>query len=99
MNDGSTAFLRLANQARSRIKEVTPRDISQAKPVPRFIDIRETEEYARGHIPGARHLSRGVLEQKIGEMVPDLSTPRDQKKPEASAPGDRQRVNGESPSQ
>ena len=75
MNDSSTAFLRLANQARSRIIEVTPKDVSQAKPLPLFLDIREAEEYARGHIAGARHLSRGVLEQKIGEVVPDFSTP------------------------
>ena len=75
MNDSSAAFLRLANQARSRIKEVTPRDASQSKPLPLFIDIREAEEYAQGHIAGARHLSRGVLEQKIGEVVPDLSAP------------------------
>ena len=75
MSDSSIAFLRLADQARSRIIEVTPKDVSRAKPLPLFIDIRETEEYTRGHIAGARHLSRGVLEQKIGEVVPDLSTP------------------------
>ena len=38
-------------------------------------DVREYNEYAEGHIQTARHLSRGVMEQKIDEFVPDFSTP------------------------
>ena len=75
MNDTFTPFARLADQARSRIREISAPELSQAKPLPVLIDVRESDEYAEGHIPTARHLSRGVLEQKIGEFVPDLSTP------------------------
>jgi phage shock protein E len=75
MNDTITAFARLADQARSRIKEISAPELSRAKPLPVIIDVRESDEYAEGHIAGAIHLSRGVLEQKIGDFVPDFSTP------------------------
>jgi phage shock protein E len=75
MNDTITAFARLADQARSRIKEISAPELSRAKPWPVIIDVRESDEYAEGHIAGAKHLSRGVLEQKIGDFVPDFSTP------------------------
>jgi phage shock protein E len=74
MTDSSTAFLRLANQARSQIVEVTTRELYRAKPLPVIIDVREADEYAQGHIPGAKPLSRGILEQKVGQLIPDFST-------------------------
>jgi phage shock protein E len=75
MNDTITAFARLADQARSRIEEISAGELSRAKPLPVIIDVRESDEYAEGHIQTARHLSRGVMEQKIDEFVPDFSTP------------------------
>ena len=30
-----------------------------------LIDVRETDEYLAGHLPGAIHMSRGMLEFKI----------------------------------
>lgn len=75
MNDTITAFARLADQARSRIEEISAPELSRAKPWPVIIDVREADEYAEGHIAGAIHLSRGVLEKKIGDLVPDFSTP------------------------
>jgi phage shock protein E len=75
MNDTITAFARLADQARSRIEEISAPELSRGKAWPVIIDVRESDEYAEGHIAGATHLSRGVLEQKIGDFVPDFSTP------------------------
>jgi phage shock protein E len=75
MNDTITAFARLADQARSRIEEISAAELSRAKLLPVIIDVRESDEYAEGHIQTAKHLSRGVLEQKIDEFVPDFSTP------------------------
>ena len=75
MSDSTTPFSRLAAQARSRIEEISPSQLSRAKPWPVIIDVREAHEYAQGHLEGAKHLSRGVLEQKVGDVVPDLSTP------------------------
>jgi rhodanese-related sulfurtransferase len=75
MNDTITAFARLADQARSRIEEISAPELSRAKPLPVIVDVRESDEYAEGHIADSIHLSRGVLEQKIGDFVPDFSTP------------------------
>lgn len=36
-----------------------------------ILDVRERDAYARGHIPGARHLARGQLEMKVDETFPD----------------------------
>jgi molybdopterin/thiamine biosynthesis adenylyltransferase/rhodanese-related sulfurtransferase len=44
-------------------------------PAPVLIDVRETEEYAVGHVPGAKHIPRGFLESRIEGVVPDHSTP------------------------
>jgi molybdopterin/thiamine biosynthesis adenylyltransferase/rhodanese-related sulfurtransferase len=38
-----------------------------------IIDVRETEEFAAGHLPGARHVPRGHLESRIDGAVPDRS--------------------------
>lgn len=75
MSDSSTAFSRLADQARSRINEISPNELSRVKPSPVIIDVREAHEYVKGHLAGATHLSRGILEQKVGGVVPDFSTP------------------------
>jgi rhodanese-related sulfurtransferase len=75
MNENIDAFARLAEEARSRIEEISPNDIFRITPAPVIIDVRESEEYAEGYLAKAKHLSRGILEQKIGEVVPDFSTP------------------------
>ncbi|HEY0794005.1 MAG TPA: rhodanese-like domain-containing protein [Chthoniobacterales bacterium] len=75
MSSHSTAFLQLAHQARSRIAEVTPNELCRIKPCPVIIDVREADEYAQGHIPGAHGISRGILEQKVDLLIPDVSTP------------------------
>jgi sulfur-carrier protein adenylyltransferase/sulfurtransferase len=36
-----------------------------------IIDVRETEELASGHLPGAKHVPRGYLESRIDGVVPD----------------------------
>ena len=36
-----------------------------------LIDVREEREFAAGHIPGAIHLSKGVIERDIESSIPD----------------------------
>jgi len=36
-----------------------------------IVDVRETEEFAAGHLPGARHVPRSYLESRIEGIVPD----------------------------
>jgi len=47
-----------------------------------IIDLRELSEYRRGHIPGAVHLSRGLLEFHIHKVVeqsrPDQNIPQEE---------------------
>ena len=69
-------FAQLTADAKSRIREVTP---AQAKEEHSqgalLIDVREREEFTQGHAHGAIHLSKGLLEVKIEEVVPDTATP------------------------
>lgn len=68
------AFLRLANDARTRITEITAMELAKKRLRPLIIDIREEEEFLTGHIGGAKHISRGILEERIGQVVSDLTT-------------------------
>jgi rhodanese-related sulfurtransferase len=36
-----------------------------------LVDVREDNEWQRGHIPGAVHMGRGIIERDIEEAVPD----------------------------
>jgi molybdopterin/thiamine biosynthesis adenylyltransferase/rhodanese-related sulfurtransferase len=38
-----------------------------------IVDVRETDEFTSGHLPGARHVPRGHLESRIEGVVPDRS--------------------------
>jgi rhodanese-related sulfurtransferase len=40
-----------------------------------LVDVREESEFAKDHLPGAIHLSKGVIERDIEEKVPDLNAP------------------------
>ena len=69
-------FERLANEAKSRVKQVSPREAhAQHAGGAVLIDVRESEEFQKGHAAGATPLSRGILELKIESVVPDPATP------------------------
>src|SRR5256714_8053854 len=57
---------------REQIQEVDPSDVRPlvGNGVP-IIDVREAEEYAIAHLPGAKHVPRGYLESRIDAAVPD----------------------------
>jgi rhodanese-related sulfurtransferase len=40
-----------------------------------LVDVREESEYAAGHLPGAVHIGKGVIERDIERKVPDPATP------------------------
>ena len=67
-------FLDLVNDAKKRIKEEdfreTKKRIDAGEKI-LLIDTREDSEWARGHIPGAIHLSKGIIERDIEKTVPD----------------------------
>src|SRR5437588_4158919 len=64
----------LFRQIKSRITEVDPADVrEQMNNGAVIVDVRETEEFTSGHIPGAKHVPRGYLESRIEGAVPDHS--------------------------
>ena len=76
--DHGQGFLNLVNDAKQRIKQETFRETRRRldngeKLV--LVDTREDVEWARGHIPGAIHLGRGIIERDIEKTIPDKATP------------------------
>jgi rhodanese-related sulfurtransferase len=64
----------LVTAAKARVQETPLENADQAiRDADILIDVRETEEYASGHIPGAVHISRGMLEFKLSNM-PELAS-------------------------
>ena len=70
----SPGFLRLVAEAGTRVREVTVADVEALRaagaPV-EIIDVREDDEWRSGHVPGARHLCKGIIERDIEATVPD----------------------------
>jgi len=59
-------------QIRSQVDEVDPADVRrQIGNGAVLIDVRENEEFAAGHIPGAVHVPRSYLESRIEGAAPD----------------------------
>jgi rhodanese-related sulfurtransferase len=70
----AAGFLSLVNEAKKRVKEENFRETKKRIDAGEkfiLIDTREDTEWARGHIPGAVHLSKGVIERDIEKAVPD----------------------------
>src|SRR5260370_21030542 len=67
-------FMRLVNDAKSRVKELTVDEV-KAKQDRRerfhLVDVREDHEWARDHLPGAIHLSKGIIERDAEQKLPD----------------------------
>jgi rhodanese-related sulfurtransferase len=72
----SPGFLKIVDDARRRVKETNVDAVKQQLDRGEklfLIDVREESEYAKDHLPGAAHLSKGVIERDIEERVPDQS--------------------------
>jgi rhodanese-related sulfurtransferase len=74
----SPRFLKIVEDTRRRIREVTVDDVkAKLDRGEKFllIDVREESEYAADHLPGAVHLSKGIIERDVEDRVPDQNTP------------------------
>jgi rhodanese-related sulfurtransferase len=70
----SPGFLRIVNEARPRVKEVTveqARERLSANPKAVLMDVREDMEWQNGHAAQAVHLGKGVFERDIEKLFPD----------------------------
>ncbi|MCI0748590.1 MAG: sulfurtransferase [Verrucomicrobia subdivision 3 bacterium] len=75
--DHSPGFLKLVNELRPRVRELTveqARERLAQNPKAILLDVREDNEWTKGHAEQAVHLGKGVLERDIEHMVPDRDT-------------------------
>ena len=64
----------VVKEAKSAIKEVSVDTVKQMidnKEDIILLDVRDSEEYETGHIPGAINISRGSLDFKVHLIIPD----------------------------
>jgi rhodanese-related sulfurtransferase len=74
----SPGFLKLVEDAKTRIRETTIQEVKQrldAKEPFRLIDVREESEWTKGHLPGAVHMCKGIIERDVENAVPIKGTP------------------------
>ena len=70
----SEGFLKLVDDAKSRVREVTVEETRTrlaAGRGARLIDVREDNEWLNGHAAAAEHLGKGIIERDIETVVPD----------------------------
>jgi rhodanese-related sulfurtransferase len=68
-------FKQIVDEAKSRIREISPTDAHKRQAEGALlIDVRENDDFAKGHAKDAIPLSKGVLELKIEELAPDATT-------------------------
>jgi rhodanese-related sulfurtransferase len=73
----STQFLKLVQDAKTRVKETNVADVKRRMDAGEkfvVIDVREESEWANGHLPGAVHLGKGIIERDIEQRVPNTNT-------------------------
>lgn len=73
----AAGFLKLVNDAKTRVKETNVAEVKKRLDAGEkliLVDTREDSEWARGHLPGAIHLCKGIIERDIEAAVPDKNT-------------------------
>lgn len=73
----SEGFLKVVNDAKFRIREVTvdqTRERLAENKDAKLIDVREDNEWGAAHAAGATHLGKGIIERDIEATVPDKDT-------------------------
>jgi rhodanese-related sulfurtransferase len=74
----SPGFLKLVGEAKSRIRQADVREIKRrldAGDKLVLVDVREESEWAAGHVPGAVHIGRGILERDVEGTYPEKDSP------------------------
>ena len=74
----SPGFAKLIAETRARVQTMTIEQLLARREAGEtfvLVDTREDREWDAGHLPGAIHLSKGVIERDIEKQVPDPATP------------------------
>ena len=72
----SPQFLKLVNEAKKQVRETNVADVKRRMDSGEkflLVDVREDNEWEKGHVPGAVHMGRGVIERDIETQVPETS--------------------------
>ena len=70
----SPAFLKLVEEAKGRVREVSVQDVKSLLDKGEslhLVDVREDNEWAKGRLPGAKHLGKGIIERDVENAIPD----------------------------
>jgi rhodanese-related sulfurtransferase len=70
-------FLKLVNEAKGHVKEMNLPEYLEMRKAGEphvLVDTREDNEWAAGHVAGAVHLSKGIIERDIETKIPDVET-------------------------
>jgi rhodanese-related sulfurtransferase len=70
----SPAFTSLVNSVISHVTLLTIEQYQQQDQW-QLVDVREDNEWLQGHLPNAKHLSRGIIERDIEHRFPDKNSP------------------------
>jgi adenylyltransferase/sulfurtransferase len=65
-----STFKDMIRKVKSEIREVSPEEASARAGQAVFVDVREADEWEKGHVPGALFIPRGFLELRVEEKVP-----------------------------
>lgn len=71
----SPRFLKLCEDARTRVKEISANEVArrlERHEIFYLIDVREESEWIAGHVKGASHIGKGILERDIEKRIRDL---------------------------
>ena len=72
--DHSPGFLKLVREAQPRVKEITVEQLRsrlETNPQAILMDVREDNEWQKGHAAQAVHLGKGIFERDIEQRFPD----------------------------
>jgi len=72
--DHSPGFLKLVNETRPHVKEISVEQARERLARNReavLMDVREDDEWRAGHAEQAIHLGKGILERDLERQVPD----------------------------
>ena len=72
----SSQFLKLVQDAKKNVKETNVADVKRRSDSGEkflLVDVREDNEWAKGHLPGAVHLGKGIIERDIEQRAPDTN--------------------------
>jgi rhodanese-related sulfurtransferase len=70
----SKRFLQIVGAAKRRIRQIDMRTVRQRMEKGEkllLVDVREESEWTGGHLPGAIHLGKGVIERDVEVAIPN----------------------------